>query len=381
MKRIASTLALFAFLSAAATGAQPVAAGLQPLASGDGGGGLSEIEVLVPPAISAGAVAALFLGSFFEFGSETWFTLGTCAVGQVPLFFVDPLEGLLVAGASGGFYAASNSLQDTPEGEAFAPFAYTGIMQMTMYSTYAAYRDLRVRAERGIFDDGWRKGTPGRVAMAGFAEMVQQPDRLDGSWKPYSFAELFFSPLDGDNWTDPLFWEIAVVGTVRPLVTNSWDSSVFTTGRAYVGGWEVHPLLAIPVMAAVFYLESSLVGVAEESHFRGFLYEEAGRNYGGWYAKLFDCLYFPAVHVPQEIGMEYDTGTIALDFIQRSASTFILDLVYDAGGLKHSVAAHTLIDFTLLFSTWLMRAGEPQTSIEDFLTLVPPLSVGYVYAY
>ncbi len=343
--------------------------------------GLTEAQVMLPTAVSAGAIAALFVGSFFEFGGEPWFYLGANALAQAPLVVTSPVEGLVVVGASAGFYAGSGALRDSPEGAAFADFAYTGVLQGSMYASYATYRGLRVRAADGLFDDAWRNGTLGRKLFSAWTGMVGFDDRLARDWRPSSFGELFFAPLDPDNWADPVLWEIAAIGFAKPVLTNPWEDSVFARGTAYVGGWELNPFVGVPLMAALFYVESSLVGVAEESHFRGVLYEEAGRRWGGMYAKVFDCLYFPAIHVPQELRFGYEGMAIASNFAARAGSTFLLDLAYDAGGLEHSVALHTLIDFTLLYSTWLMRGGRPQTTVEDFLSLVPPIEIGYVFSY
>ncbi|MBN2442960.1 MAG: CPBP family intramembrane metalloprotease [Spirochaetales bacterium] len=337
---------------------------------------LEHLDVILPPVISA-VLAGIFMMEDALFylvewdDFEVWMKRGTIFSIHLPLYAVSPLQGVIATGVSGGLFASYELLRDQ-DADFFRNFFYTGIFQTGLYSTYLGYSGNRAKARPGIYNDDWRHET----FAAQFSDDLGAFGGYYTEWKSYTLIDLITSPFKPRNFLDPLVGIFSVAGLISPLVKQSHDSAPWTTGKMYAGTWEMSPLAAIPMMLGFFFLESSIVSISEESHFRGFIYEELASNYGHIPAKIVDCVYFPAIHIPQEVFIaEFEPLTIGLNFLNRAILTFYMDNLYDRGGLERTVAAHFWIDFTLLFMQWLMASGEPQEDISAILAYLPELEI------
>ncbi|OHD54866.1 MAG: hypothetical protein A2Y33_15945 [Spirochaetes bacterium GWF1_51_8] len=326
------------------------------------GTGWSYFECILAPSIAAGfSLTPLFFGSAFNL--SYWEDIAMMGASLVPIYFVNPLDGLFMTMGMGGLVGIERALDSMPDALLLGQFAYNWIMEAAFYSSYVAYFNARAHAAQGIYNDKWRE----ELGDAADFMMLGENNPLDTTWKAYGFGELFTAPLDGRHYNDMMMLLLPVAGVIGPLVMYSHKDAMWTTGKSYLGQWEVPAYVSIPVMLAFFYLESTIISISEEALFRGFLFEDVGATSGLANAAILDCTLFPAVHVPQEIEMGLSGGTIALNFLRRSVLTFYLDLLYLRGGLTHSVTAHMLIDFSQLFTLWLMNAGAPQDEIQDIL--------------
>lgn len=335
-------------------------------------------QVVLMPSISAGLFGLTFLTELAGIDNY-WFDVALLASIHVPAYFNNPLHGLCLSLTFGGLFGMVNLLE-SDEANMMQDFAYTGMMQTGMYSTYVAYRDARVQALPGVYDDSWRCKFEGYYRFFTEALIFGHPD-LDKDWKPYNFKDLMLAPLDKDHYSDLIIVLLPIAGFIKPFIVNSDEEAMWRTGESYIGGWKVPGWASIPAMLAFFYAETTVIGIAEESHFRGFIYEDLASRGNLLAAKIVDPIYFSAIHIPQEIEMDYTAGQITLDFVQRAVLTFYLDFLYDRGGLTHSVTAHMLIDFSQLFAGWLLHSGVPQTGVESLLSVIPPAGVTFRFAF
>ncbi|MBN1698498.1 MAG: CPBP family intramembrane metalloprotease [Spirochaetales bacterium] len=345
-------------------------------------GQLRRTEVVIAPAVSAALVFLTFVEDvlfyYNDFGyAEYLINEATLYSVHLPVYSVNALKGLAFSAATAVLSVSYELLRDH-DAELFRSFMYTGIYQAGLYSTYAAYRDNRKRAKADAYDDEWRSHT----FVASLSEVLGDFGEYETEWRPYDFFDLVLSPFRPENFLDPAVYILPISGIVNPLITRSHEHAPWNTGRMYLGTWEMSPFAAIPLMIGFFLLESSIIGIAEESHFRGFIYEEVGSTFGHVPAKIVDCLYFPAIHVPQEIIIGgFDTQTLLLNFAVRSLLTFYLDNIYDRGGLPRSIAAHMWMDFSLLFMYWLMESGVPQSDIDSILAIKPQFTIRIPLSY
>ncbi len=333
----------------------------------------SRFECALYPAISAGFIGFTFLSSLIGL-EDYWLNVAVLTAAQVPAYFENPLHGLGLTLTFGGLLGADRLLEGVPEANLFQDFIYTGMLQTGMFSTYVAYRDLRANAMIDVYDDRWRDNFPEFYRVIVDSMFIFEAE-LDQEWKPYSFGELLLAPLEKKHYSDLIIAILPIAGFLKPLITQSHENAMWTTGESYIAGWKVPGYVSIPAMLVFFYFESTIIAIAEESHFRGFIYEDLASNDRLLAAKIVDPLYFAAIHIPQEIGMEYSPGQIVLDFAQRTLLTVYIDFLYDRGGLSHSVTAHMLIDFSQLFAMWLLTSGVPQTGLDSILSLVPPAGI------
>jgi membrane protease YdiL (CAAX protease family) len=341
------------------------------------GGDWSHFECVIAPSIST----AFVLFGFFE-GSlginSYWERMVSKAAAIVPVYFVNPLDGLGLTVGFGGLVGLGRLMHSETNFGMLNDFAYTWLMEGTMYAAYLGYVNSRIHAAPGIYQNDWRKG------LTDFEgdEFIAMPGSVfEKEWKPYGLGELFTAPLDGNHYNDLAMLIIPFAGVIGPLIMYPADKAIWNTGKTYIGNWETPAIASIPIMLLFFYLESTIIAVSEESLFRGFLYEDIAASSGHINAKIFDCIAFPAIHVPQEIEMGYNGGQIALDFLRRAVLTFYLDFLYDRGGLTHTVTAHMLIDFSQMFTLWLMRGGAPQSSVSDLIGTIMPLEFAVRLAF
>ncbi|MBN2536334.1 MAG: CPBP family intramembrane metalloprotease [Spirochaetales bacterium] len=344
-------------------------------ATASGEEGLSHFEVIFPPTISSILAGIFMLEDVFFYlidwgNTEIWVKRGTLFSIHVPLYFVSPCKALLITGISAGCFTVYELLQDQ-DADFFRDFFFTGIFQAALYSTYLSYKENRIKARSGIYNDDWRQETFAAMLAGDLGELGDVYE----VWEPYTLLDLITSPFMPENLFDPMVCLLPLAG-ISPLFTRNHDSAPWTTGEMYIGTWKMSPFAAIPFMLAFFALESGIVSISEESHFRGFIYEEIGSNFGHISAKIFDCVYFPAIHISQEVFIsDYDALTITRNFLSRALLTFYMDFLYDRGGLKRTVAAHFWIDYSLLFMQWLLVSGEPQDDVSSIMRIIPELQI------
>ncbi len=339
--------------------------------------GLSHTDVVLPAAISAGLAALSILedGLFeaFDFGdfNEFWIRRITLYSMHLPVYATDMADGLVLSAATAGFVLSGDRLFDLGD-VFFAQFLLTNAFDVSLFSTYAAYANNRPRARPGLYDDAWREASFVRVMPSTAGLFGGGESESAYSFGTYGFFDLALSPFDPVNISDYMVFLLPVAGFVQPFLENTHENAIWNTGRAYVGNYELSPALAIPLMGLFLMAESVMIGVCEEAHFRGFIYEELGSNYGDLAAKIVDALYFSVIHLPTDLYIANADGyTAAGNVAQRALLTVYLDCLYDRGGLPRSVAAHTWIDFSLLFSSYLVRGGAPQSGVGSLLALFP----------
>lgn len=94
------------------------------------------------------------------------------------------------------------------------------------------------------------------------------------------------------------------------VVEPDLGTAVFESGQSHIGSTHASPALG-GVSAAVFgALDMVAVSIGEESYYRGLVYEEAKRAFGTWPARVFDMLFFPAIHLPTDFrsGLRHTSG-------------------------------------------------------------------------
>lgn len=337
------------------------------------GGGWSHFDCVIAPAVSTTFVLFGFLEGSLGINSY-WERMVSKGAAIVPVYFVNPLDGLALTVGFGGLVGIERLMDSETNFGMLNDFAYTWLMEGTMYAAYLGYINSRIHAAPEIYKNDWRKG----LTELDGEEFLALPDTtFEKDWRPYGFGELFIAPLDGNHYNDLGMLILPFAGVIGPLIMYPHDKAIWNTGKTYIGNWEMPGIASIPLMLIFFYLESTIIAVSEESLFRGFLYEDIAASSDHINAKIFDCILFPAVHIPQEIDMGYNGGQIALDFLRRSVLTIYLDLLYDRGGLTHTVTAHMLIDFSQMFTLWLLRGGAPQKKVSDLIGTIIPVEFAF----
>ncbi|MBN2736145.1 MAG: CPBP family intramembrane metalloprotease [Spirochaetales bacterium] len=345
----------------------------------DSEGKLNYFELIVGPSLSALCIGLSILEDAY-FGSKPPSIEGyyidrlTIAGAHIPAILSSPLEGglLLSLSASQWITAELTSGEFTAF---FKDFIWSHPSHLAMFSTYTAYRVNRLKADPELYSKNWRDESilNNWISRIDFLKDFQRSTQ----WQDYSFLDLSLATLNPENFLDPMILPI-FIGFFIPFFQNSHDYAFWNQNRAFVGTLKLDPLIATPLMGIFFLFESIIIAVTEEAHFRGFIYEEMGSNFGSGMAKIFDSIYFPSIHIPTDLLLsQYDLKQSALHFLQRSALTLYLDFLYDRGGLPLSTTAHMLIDFTLFFSSWLLISGIPHADISSMLKKMLPLSLEY----
>ena len=110
-----------------------------------------------------------------------------------------------------------------------------------------------------------------------------------------------------------------------------------------------------PTLVSCF--DYTMTGIGEEALFRGTGYEEMKVSFGIVPAKIIDAVIFPAVHIPQQVIAGYDWPSILLTAAVQTGVTFLLQWIYDQGGLKDSIAVHAWVDIISSTLTYLFTTG------------------------
>lgn len=343
--------------------------------------GWSHSQVAIPSWIATGfSIGGLILNNFLASSDAVDYTTyyittyGMEAATHVPLYFINPKQALWFSGAHALIIGGERALYGNDD--YFRQYLSMANMHVGMHSVYAIYREARLKAGPDVYSDEWRKDSLGQRLSRMFPDDTMFNETCD-HWEPNSFTDLFFAPVSKVNISDPFIWIMGISGILKTLIQTDKTDAIWNTGETYVGPYRMPGYVSIPLMAALYYLESSMVAMAEESVFRGFVYEEIGSRYGAIAGNVVDAVSFAAIHIPGEIAYDVAPGNIALNFVQRSALTLYLDVMYDRGGLERSVAAHAMIDFSILFAKWLCKGGAPQESFFDTVMAIPNLEIRF----
>jgi membrane protease YdiL (CAAX protease family) len=304
--------------------------------SGASDSALPEAGMSAPALVAASfPLAALALGFVPVFAPETSGTMNWIAYplkigSHVPLYWIDAgrafgytLAGLLLPGASIGLMFAGDSFALALPLSATLMNAYSHLMEYAAYDTYRLSR----------IDLGGR-----------------------------DLGELAAAPFIPDTFLSPLVWIPSIVAPAvlvgyNLLAEPGMGTPVYESGRSYIGSAEVHPVLG-GISAGLFgTIDMLSVAIGEESYYRGILYENVKRELGTIPARVFDMLFFPAIHIQSDIRSGTKTETMIFNFAWRSAMTLIFDVCYDTGGLERSTATHFWSDFILIMARWVFCGG------------------------
>ncbi len=175
-----------------------------------------------------------------------------------------------------------------------------------------------------------------------------------------SFRDAFLACYDPKILSKKSVW-VPIVSFAGLAIGSSlmqgMDNSVFTTGESYIGNYKVPVLSGFASVFVLSCLNYTLTGIGEEAMFRGMGYEEMKVSMGLWPAKIIDAVGFPAVHIPQQIITGYDTSIMLSAFVLQSSTSFLLQWIYDQGGLKDSIAAHMWFDVVASTVSYLFTSG------------------------
>ena len=179
-------------------------------------------------------------------------------------------------------------------------------------------------------------------------------------YEELSFKDAFFAPYNPNVLSKKSVWiPIAAYSAFLVGVNcfGGFDNSVFKTQESYLGNYKIPIALGAAAVFAVSCFNYTMTGIGEEALFRGTGYEEMKVSFGIVPAKIIDAVIFPAVHIPQQVIAGYDWPSILLTAAVQSGVTFLLQWIYDKGGLKDSIAVHAWIDIIPATLTYLFTTG------------------------
>lgn len=188
-----------------------------------------------------------------------------------------------------------------------------------MYSTYATYRDERIR----LGHQGYLYKMP--------------TDRLE---------ELLYASFN-------------------KKVTNKfevWGGLLGALGAAACIGYYFYPEMNVAHLGlsteAIFPLTAFSIGIREEALFRGFLQSALSEVTTPWGGILLSSLAFGAAHIPNALMLEKQHRktyyTVSLPYI-TTLGMYMGWLTYKNNSLQHSVALHSWYDFTLFLGAYLAQ--------------------------
>ena len=205
-------------------------------------------------------------------------------------------------------------------------------LKTNMWLEYKGYEKARSMAKEGIYPE----------------------------YEELSFKDAFFAPFNPNVLSKKSVWiPIAAYSAFLVGVNcfGGFDNSVFKTQESYLGNYKIPIALGAAAVFAVSSFNFTMTGIGEEALFRGTGYEEIKVSFGIVPAKIIDAVIFPAVHIPQQVVAGYDWPSILLTAAVQSGVTFLLQWIYDQGGLKDSIAVHAWVDIISSTLTYLFTTG------------------------
>jgi len=304
--------------------------------------GLTRAQILKITGLSAAVSVATIAGTgtldttkVADLDLPLWF-YSTIAMEHLPLYALDPAQGIKYSGIQAGLLGLHLATQSSPF-YTLAPFNI--YLKTSFYSTYQVYKTARNRAKPGAYQD---------------------------DWKPYSFKELLRAPFQRKNLRHPIVWgPIAFMTFSSTLNILTSDDAVHKTGEAYIDDKKVALSTAVPLALGLTLVHDLATAIGEEVLYRGVVYEELRVQFGSKKAKMYDMLLFPTIHIPFDLARGAPTGEIAGMFILRSIWTLMFDIAYDKGGLAFSIPLHAWTNFANNSSVWLGSAGVPSSNPSD----------------
>ena len=188
--------------------------------------------------------------------------------------------------------------------------------------------------------------------------MVQ--DGIYRDYEPLSFTDAFTAPFSPNVLSKKAVWIPILVYTAGIIgldCLGGFDNSVFKTGESYIGNYKFPIALGTAAVFALSCINFTFTAVGEEALFRGTGYEEMKVSFGIIPAKIVDAVAFPAVHIPQQVIAGIDWSSILFTTLLQSGTSFLLQWVYDQGGLRDSIAVHAWIDIISYVCSYLFTSG------------------------
>ena len=255
---------------------------------------------------------------------------------NIPAAIVNPSYTLTGTAISTASWASGIFLGKYPElygnPSISSVFANSGL-KTNMWLQYKGYTKARSMANDGIYNE----------------------------YEDLSFGDVFTAPFNSNILSKKSVWIPIAAFSAIMLGYDclaGFDNSVFKTGESYLGNYKIPIALGTAAVFAVSCFNFTMTGIGEEALFRGTGYEEMKVSLGIIPAKIIDAVVFPGVHVPQAINAGYDWLTILLTTgLYQSGVTFLLQWIYDQGGLKDSIATHAWFDIISYTLAYLFTTG------------------------
>ena len=323
-------------------------------------GGYSRAQVLKTTGLSAALSIATITGTGLIDSTDVanvdlpgWF-YGLIAMEHLPLYALDPAQGIKYSAMQAGFLGVHLATQSSPF-VTLTPFNV--YLKSSFYSTYHVYKTARVRAKPGVYSD---------------------------DWNAYSITDLIRAPFQLKNFRHPIVWgPIAFITITSTISVLTSDDAVHKTGEAYIDDKKVALSTALPTVLGLQLVHDMATAIGEEALYRGVIYEELRIEFGPKKAKMVDMVLFPGIHVPFDLARSAPSEEIIGLFFLRSLSTLLFDIAYDKGGLMYSIPLHGWRNFANNVGVWLNSAGVPSSdpSSSSASKSAPPLMISYTIRF
>ena len=254
---------------------------------------------------------------------------------NIPAAIVNPSYTLAGSAITTGSWAAGIFMSKYPNlygNPSLANVAMNTGFKGNMWLQYKGYETARSQAKAGIY----------------------------GEYEELSFKDAFTAPYNPNILSKKSVWiPIAVytAGIIGLDCFGGFEQSVFKTKESYIGNYKIPIALGTAAVFALSCFNFTVTGIGEEALFRGTGYEEMKVSFGVIPAKIVDAVVFPAVHIPQQIVAGIDWSSILVTTLLQSGTSFLLQWIYDQGGLKDSIAVHAWIDIVSDVCAYLFTSG------------------------
>ena len=254
---------------------------------------------------------------------------------NIPAAIVNPsytLKGSAISTASWAMGLFLNKYPELYGNPSISMVFMNSGFKTNMWLEYKGYEKARSMAKEGIYN----------------------------KYEDLNFMDAFTAPFNPNVLSKKSVW-IPIAAYSAVLVgfncLSGFDNSVFKTGESYLGNYKIPIVLGTAVVFALSCFDFTMTGIGEEALFRGTGYEEMKVSFGIVPAKIIDAVVFPAVHIPQQVVADYDWSSILFTTAVQSGTTFLLQWIYDKGGLKDSIAVHAWIDIISTTLSYLFTSG------------------------